>query len=556
MSISRKKKTREEKSILFFHLDLYKSFEVRSQERKNIITKILPLLQIYDNLWDRRKIKDFFNGHSLDNEAEEDSIEYPSILYHDNLEYRFNSLYCRKNNKRISYRCQNRNCTGRIIYCINGQENKIEISQDHIKDCSITGNKYTNKIYENFLKVIKKGEKFFSKKNNIGPAEIHHKMLKYSMKYPIIERPIISRYDANKIFKGKQTIHQKLIIDSNLPKEIIFPKGKNFVLFQSVIPYKIIMFSTPQMLKCALAGNVLFMDGTFRSTPKEFNMGQLLNVGVYVPQNNSFIQVFHILMQSRNEEIYSFVFSILSNYIDFKKMTQIMIDFETPLISGLEKYVSHNVLTGCLFHFRQSLRRNFKKIYPNPDDFQKKYYRLFLDFPFAENKLVQKITSYFIQRKYLNFIDFTNYFINTYMKNSKYEIYNFSKWNSSFQTNDSMESFHSILRSKIPQKHPSVNNLSLILYEHSENQINKLSENVRDDSLSTRSVFTRVTSQQIENNFLTLINQDPSYEIHHQVHRTEPFFDLKMVSIKKSNSFLANAKKQRIAKLLEIEKFE
>lgn len=127
-----------------------------------------------------------------------------------------------------------------------------------------------------------------------------------------------------------------------------------------------IFFSSTNLLNLAKGGTVLLLDGTFRSTPPLFHDGQLLNIGVYLPQGDDFIQIYHILMQNRKKESYSLIFKMISEQIEFSRYNQFIVDFEVSLIEGLKTVIDLEKISGCFFHYKQSLKRNFKKIYKNP----------------------------------------------------------------------------------------------------------------------------------------------------------------------------------------------
>ena len=75
---------------------------------------------------------------------------------------------------------------------------------------------------------------------------------------------------------------------------------------------KIICFSTNFQLNILKEINMIFIDGTFKTSPRNFY--QILNIVGYSEQNDLFIPIFTALLTSKTEKIYNY------KLIEFRKL--------------------------------------------------------------------------------------------------------------------------------------------------------------------------------------------------------------------------------------------
>ena len=118
-----------------------------------------------------------------------------------------------------------------------------------------------------------------------------------------------------------------------------------------------ISWANPALL-CILRmpGIHLFVDGTFRCVPKGF--AQCLIVMAYDETTKAYVPIMYTLMTSQTESLYSQVFRnliVASN----SKMTpnSVTCDFEVAMSNSLKSTFQLDSVNGCLFHFKQALRR-------------------------------------------------------------------------------------------------------------------------------------------------------------------------------------------------------
>lgn len=120
----------------------------------------------------------------------------------------------------------------------------------------------------------------------------------------------------------------------------------------------IIGWSNPELLFFISGHNPvhLFIDATFSCVPKPFY--QLLIIMIYEYNSSLYIPIFYVLMNGKTEIEYYYALQQIYNATGFGMVTaSVSCDFEKALISAVSKRYEKVKIVGCLFHFKQSLRR-------------------------------------------------------------------------------------------------------------------------------------------------------------------------------------------------------
>ena len=96
----------------------------------------------------------------------------------------------------------------------------------------------------------------------------------------------------------------------------------------------------------------VFIDGTFKIVPKQFY--QCLIVMVFDNQTDVYVPVFYILLTSKTEKIYRHALHLMNETAGSKmNPTSVTCDYE----KGLRNTIMKAVINGCLFHWKQAIRR-------------------------------------------------------------------------------------------------------------------------------------------------------------------------------------------------------
>ena len=138
---------------------------------------------------------------------------------------------------------------------------------------------------------------------------------------------------------------------------------KPFLLKESMVETKKIMiFSTKSNIRKLAASLYWLWDGTFSVVPHLFYQLWTIHGYVGLNFNRKCVPLLYVLMSGKSKELYSRVFEELMAIIqeeDNDLMTKYVIcDFETAPISAAKEFMDIEMF-GCVFHFSQSLIRNF-----------------------------------------------------------------------------------------------------------------------------------------------------------------------------------------------------
>ena len=215
-----------------------------------------------------------------------------------------------------------------------------------------------------------------------------------------------------------------------------------------------------------------FIDGTFKSCPKEFY--QVLNIAGFFPNLNSIVPLFMIPCTGKSELLYNEIFIELKRIYNLtghkieNTPKYIMIDFEKSLQNSIKKNFENKLINGCFFHFVKLLwnkAKSFGLCTKNKIKNTKILVFIFKLFPFIAidericifNKLEEyygedenrnnykKYTNYYkkhwLNNKYINFIDLDN---NEYLQ----------------RTNNYIESYHHNLNMNLEVYHPKFSYLN------------------------------------------------------------------------------------------------
>jgi hypothetical protein len=131
---------------------------------------------------------------------------------------------------------------------------------------------------------------------------------------------------------------------------------------------RMIGFGHPDLLFLLKSGPMnTFIDCTFRIVPKGFY--QLMIIMVYSSAHETYVPVLYILLQNKKEHTYLRALTeaefAANHHLRPKTVT---CDFELALINAIVGKFPNVPLIGCLFHFKQAIRRKLVKDYKLPSD--------------------------------------------------------------------------------------------------------------------------------------------------------------------------------------------
>jgi hypothetical protein len=208
----------------------------------------------------------------------------------------------------------------------------------------------------------------------------------------------------------------------------------------------------------------LFMEGTFYSAPKQFNL-------IYIIYSFKGIKAFPLIyafLPSRTTGIYVRMFNAIKNVLLNHNLEFVpslfQIDFETSMISAIGIVFPGVRIRGCYFHFAQAIFRRIRSLglynlYKRDMNFNL-YVQMVSVLPLVP---VEKINDAMflcssIKPPNNNNIDvFENYINSTWL--SILLTFNIDKWtqNDNFgpRTNNNLEGFHSKLNKLVKKSNPN-----------------------------------------------------------------------------------------------------
>lgn len=120
-----------------------------------------------------------------------------------------------------------------------------------------------------------------------------------------------------------------------------------------------VILSSPEQLLQMSRSECIFMDGTFKTTPRLWNQLYLIKGQV---RPGVYLLFAGVLLKRKTASEYSRMMRkiktlIMENYGVVMSPAMIMSDFETGLISAIRQEFPHTHHRGCYFHFCNSLFR-------------------------------------------------------------------------------------------------------------------------------------------------------------------------------------------------------
>jgi len=130
---------------------------------------------------------------------------------------------------------------------------------------------------------------------------------------------------------------------------------------------KIIGWGHPDLIFQLKHGKMnLFIDCTFKSCPRGFY--QCMIIMMYSTAYATYIPIFYVLLESKCETVYYHALEQCIGASDWKMdALTVSCDFETALMNQCKLQFRGAKLVGCLFHWKQALRRKLLKCHVPQD---------------------------------------------------------------------------------------------------------------------------------------------------------------------------------------------
>lgn len=234
--------------------------------------------------------------------------------------------------------------------------------------------------------------------------------------------------------------------------------GQRFLLYKDD---DTIIFSTDANLKLLSQADTLYMDGTFKSAPKQFK--QLYSI--HVSYRDHFISVVYCFLTNKLRSTYMKIFNTLRTEMAELDLVfnpkKIMSDFESGLMPAVRLAFPDCVHKGCYFHHTQCIWREVQhkgltNVY-HEDHHSKKIIRMLMAVAFlpilAIRPAVQMLESQLPEDSPVSSL-FTYYRDN--WLNGNYPLVMWNVHKETTRTNNHVEGWHSKLNKTIGKLHPNI----------------------------------------------------------------------------------------------------
>jgi hypothetical protein len=226
-------------------------------------------------------------------------------------------------------------------------------------------------------------------------------------------------------------------------------------------------FAHPALVKLLkYHGISLFVDGTFKVTPAPF--AQCVIVMLFDQATELYMPIFYVLTTARDEWSYWHLFHWVNVCTGVSMQPAIVTcDFEWGIIKGVQDQFPEAFVVGCLFHWKQALRKRLVNLRVPADQINKAMERGVLDLLTVVRE--EKVDEAIIYVKTLIpthktttlWNKFWKYFRETWMKKFPFHTWNISAMTSQNvtllnRTNNPLESYNRFFGEKFDVNYPDL----------------------------------------------------------------------------------------------------
>jgi len=268
--------------------------------------------------------------------------------------------------------------------------------------------------------------------------------------------------------------------------EYVVPDGKRT---EKNTHYRMLVFANPDLVPILRRRGVpLFIDATFRCVPHPFK--QCLVVMGFDDETELYVPVLHILMENSSHWSYwhALHLAVVASGCRLSP-SSITVDFESALISACREQFPEARLNGCLFHFKQAVRRRLVKLAISADEISRAMQPECLDvltltsWEHIEQAIIA-LRERIGETDSSKWDEFYYYFRATWLKKIPFDVWNISsakEMNVDIvnRTNNALECYNRVLGEKFSAAHPNVFSFIDTIREMSKLLVAKLSDKRR-----------------------------------------------------------------------------
>ena len=251
------------------------------------------------------------------------------------------------------YQCNN--CKQNItVAIINGVPHPNSIHNCYVSETR----KRIIELHKEKMKYIAQAELLLTSNPLLTPLQVYHEIVKIGTPGYEERMNIIKKKDIANIKEGLAP--QLQVKDITFPDAAKFmtdgTKRVKFLISRITEPWFCILFGSAEQLIFFKMAKKIFIDGTFRETPHEFENGQLINI-LILHETNVYLPVIHILINSKEEEAYEYALKQVRIATDFPKAELVMTDFEPGLQNACRKMFNMDDVQDAIFIIQRQSRQ-------------------------------------------------------------------------------------------------------------------------------------------------------------------------------------------------------
>lgn len=314
------------------------------------------------------------------------------------------------------------------------------------------------------------------------------------------------------------------------PFQVGMEKFKDYIFLYSG-HFGIEVYGHPNIYQHMEAAKFILLDSTYDIVAiKAIEGNQLLTIMALEPVTNAYLPIIHCIMKGKAWEDYLKLLRNLGPYINFDKSTILSCDFEQAMINALKHFgVSEDQISGCLFHFRQAILKNFKQKVGESDELSKAVLTVAMSLPFLQEDyykyVIHKLTQF--PEEYAKLNTFGEYLKRIWL--NKYTIVQkISRLELGVMTNNGLESYHGRLENQIHDNPPkslddvisilwTVDNYYYEKYLELERKHKKIDRTVRTEKFA---VNFKEAITKIQTVIPSFIYMDPILSNNHEVSKS------------------------------------
>jgi hypothetical protein len=250
-------------------------------------------------------------------------------------------------------------CAARLIVSADGN---VKVRNDHT--CAVTTVTEVVDVTEEMRESL---EKTSTDNLTLLPSRVYT-MVVGSLKSKYVDQAIrsLTREQALRVVYGARSAlyggdmvraieHSPLCNVSTADERPFLQFNTTFVVKNT--SQRITGFAHPELMGILkYPGISLFIDGTFKICPKPYY--QVIIVMAYEPNVDLYVPIFYVLTTGKCDWSYWNIFNWLKTCCGLKLAPKtITCDFERALINGVRDHFPQVTIVGCLFHWKQAIRR-------------------------------------------------------------------------------------------------------------------------------------------------------------------------------------------------------